>query len=117
MTMTYTFVRLKPQVSAADLQRALDVAGRPEAKLFARIATGGRFAYYPVPLAEAHLTPGQTARAKPAGSRAVAYGIAGVGALIVLVAAINFVTLMTARAARRAWRSGSARRRGPAGQI
>ena len=103
MTGTYTFVRLKPQASAADLQRALDVAGQPEAKLFARIATGGRFAYYPVPLAEAHMTPGQTAsESVPAGSRAAAYGTAGVGALIVLVAAINFVTLMTARAARRA---------------
>ncbi len=103
MTMTYTFVRLKPQVSAADLQRALDVAGQPEAKLFARIATGAQFAYFPVPLAEAHLTPGQTGReVKPQGSRAVSYDIAGVAALIVLVAAINFVTLMTARASRRA---------------
>jgi len=103
MTGTYTFVRLRPQASAADLQRALDVAGQPEAKLFARIATGARFAYFPVPIAEAHLTPGQTGmEVKPQGSRAVAYGIAGVAALIVLVAAINFVTLMTARAARRA---------------
>ena len=41
------------------------------------------------------------AKLPPTGSRPVAYAIAGVGALIVLVAAINFVTLMTARAARR----------------
>jgi putative ABC transport system permease protein len=103
ITSTYTFVRLKPGFSAVDLQRALDVAGRPEAKLFARIATGARFAYFPVPLGEAHLTPGQTGKeVKPQGSRAVSYGIAGVAALIVLVAAINFVTLMTARASRRA---------------
>ena len=102
MTGTYTFVRLSPKATAADLQRGLDVAGRPEAKLFARIATGGRFAYFPVPIAEAHLTPGQTGReVKPQGSRAISYGIAGVAALIVLVAAINFVTLMTARASRR----------------
>ncbi len=107
MTGTYTFVRLRPGFSAVDLQRALDVAGQPEAKLFARIATGARFAYYPVPLAEAHLTPGQTGKeVKPQGSRAVSYGIAGVAALIVLVAAINFVTLMTARAARRALEVG-----------
>ena len=103
MTGTYTFVRLKPRASAAQLQHALDLAGKPEASLIAGTATGARFAYFPIPLSEAHLTPIQTARAaKPAGSRAVAYGIAGVGALIVLVAAINFVTLMTARAARRA---------------
>jgi putative ABC transport system permease protein len=36
------------------------------------------------------------------GDRAVDAGIAAVGALIVLIAAINFVTLMTARATRRA---------------
>jgi putative ABC transport system permease protein len=103
ITSTYTFVRLKPGLSAVALQRALDVAGRPEANLFARIATGARFAYFPVPLGEAHLTPGQTGKeVKPQGSRAVSYGIAGVAALIVLVAAINFVTLMTARASRRA---------------
>src|SRR6185312_12623502 len=103
MTMTYTFARLSPKASAADLQRALDAAGQPEAKLFARIATGGRFAYFPVPIGEAHMTPGQTGReVKPQGSRTVSYGIAGVAALIVLVAGINFVTLMTARASRRA---------------
>jgi putative ABC transport system permease protein len=103
MTGTYTFVRLSPKASAADLQHALDVAGQPEAKLFARIATGARFAYFPVPIGEAHMTPGQTGKeVKPQGNRAAAYGIAGIAALIVLVAALNFVTLMTARAARRA---------------
>jgi putative ABC transport system permease protein len=103
MTMAYTFVRLSPTASTADLQQALNVAGQPEAKLFARIATGGRFAYFPVPIGEAHMTPGQTGKeVKPQGSWTVAYGIAGVAALLVLVAAINFVTLMTARAGRRA---------------
>jgi putative ABC transport system permease protein len=103
MTATYTFVRLSPTASATDLQRALDVAGQPEAGFFSMIATGARFTYFPVPIGEAHLTPGQTGRVvKPQGSRAVAYGITGVAALIVLVAAINFVSLLTARAARRA---------------
>jgi putative ABC transport system permease protein len=103
MIMTYSFVRLSPTTSAADLQHALDIAGQPEAKLFARIATGARFSYFPVPIGEAHMTAGQTGKEiKPQGSRTVAFGIAGVAALIVLVAAINFVTLMTARASRRA---------------
>jgi putative ABC transport system permease protein len=102
-TVGYTFVRLSPTASATDLQRALDVAGQPEARFFSRIGTGARFTYFPVPIGEAHLTPGQTGRVvKPQGSRAVGYGIAGVAALIVLVAAINFVSLMTARGARRA---------------
>jgi putative ABC transport system permease protein len=100
---TFTFVRLSPGQTASELQRALDFAGKPEAALFANFVPGGKARYHAVPLAEAHLTPvGLTsAEAKPVGSRGVAYGIAAVGALIVLVAAINFVTLMTARAGRR----------------
>ena len=100
---TYTFVRLKPGATAGQLQSALDVAGKPEDKLFASFSNGARYFFHAVALGEAHLTPlGLTARgAKPTGSRAVAYALAGVGALIVLVAAINFVTLLTARAARR----------------
>jgi putative ABC transport system permease protein len=99
----YTFVRLRPGISRADLQRALDVATRPQAALAANYSAGAKWLFQPVPLGEAHLTPnGKTAVIiKPTGSRAIAYGVAGVGALIVLVAAINFVTLMTARAARR----------------
>ena len=64
---------------------------------------GPQIAFHAVPMAEAHLTPagpdrpGGQADRQPGGP----YAIAGVGALIVLVAAINFVTLMTARAARR----------------
>jgi putative ABC transport system permease protein len=100
---SYTFVRVKPGVSQGDLQRALDIATRPEAAVANNYSPGSRWLYYPIPLGEAHLTPvDRTAPVnKPTGSRAVAYGVAGVGALIVLVAAINFVTLMTARAARR----------------
>ncbi len=103
MVSTYTFVRLAPSATAAELQRALDVAGRPEAALFASLGGGSRFVFRVLPLADAHLTTfGLTpAGAKPVGNRGVSYAIGAVGALIVLVAAINFVTLMTARAARR----------------
>ena len=100
---TYTFVRLAPGQTADELQHALDIAGKPENALFASFVPGGRFSFHAVPLADAHLTPvGLTSPvAKPVGSAGVAYEIGGVGALIVLVAAINFVTLMTARASRR----------------
>ena len=100
---TYTFARLAPGQTHAELQRALDIAGKPENALFSSFVPGGRFSFHAVPLADAHLTPvGLTSPvAKPVGSAGVAYEIAGVGALIVLVAAINFVTLMTARAGRR----------------
>ena len=102
-SVAFTFVRLKPGVSAADLDRALDIVTRPEQALAAKYISGSKWLYRTVPLGEAHLTPvTQSAPiAKTTGNRAIIYGIAGVGALIVLVAAINFVTLMTARAARR----------------
>ena len=92
-----TFVRLRPQATAAELERALAVVGRPTAKAFFPMTL------HAVPLGEVHLAPLGAAGpgAKPVGSRSVAYGLAGVGGLIVLVAAINFVTLLTARAARR----------------
>ncbi len=99
----YTFIRLSPKQTDADLQRVLPDISKPEDDTFKKFTPGSKFAFHAVRLAEVHLTPpGLTAvTVKPVGSRAVAYAIAGVGALIVLVAAINFVTLMTARAARR----------------
>jgi putative ABC transport system permease protein len=54
-----------------------------------------------IPLAQIHL--GERAGGmKPRGNRWMLYAISVIGALIVVVAAINFVTLMTARAGRRA---------------
>jgi putative ABC transport system permease protein len=102
----FTFVRLRPEATASDLQRALDVAGQPDTKVYATL--GARFSFHPVPLAELHLTASSiTAEVvKPVGSRPVAYAISAVGALIVLVATINFVTLLTARAGRRAMEVG-----------
>jgi putative ABC transport system permease protein len=101
---TYTFIRLSPQQTAADLLRVLPDVSEPEEKVLEGLAPGTKFVFHATPLADVHLAPvvltGTTT--KPTGSPAVAYGIAGVGALIVLVAAINFITLMTARAARRA---------------
>jgi putative ABC transport system permease protein len=99
----FTFVRLKPGVPAASLQRALDAATGPERAIAGQFSAGAQYTFKPLALGDAHLNPtSQTAIiSKAAGSRPVAYGVAGVGALIVLVAAINFVTLMTARATRR----------------
>jgi putative ABC transport system permease protein len=102
----FTFVRLSPKASASDLQRALDVAGQPDTQVYAAI--GARFSLRPVPLPEVHLTAltNTVETAKPVGSRGNAYVVSAVAALIVLVAAINFVTLLTARATRRAMEVG-----------
>src|SRR5689334_21829125 len=95
---TYTYVRLSPHQTAADLQRALNVAVEPEAAVFRQ--GGAKFRFKALPMARLHMTaPGLTAIVvKPTGSLATTRAIATVGLLIVLVASINFVTLMTARA-------------------
>jgi putative ABC transport system permease protein len=102
-----TFIRVAPGVTREELQAALDIVNEPNAKAF---GAGGIKTYFgTVPLADNHLTPpgGLTNRVvKPAGSPATAMAIAAVGALIVLVAGINFVSLMTARASRRALEVG-----------
>jgi putative ABC transport system permease protein len=104
----YTFVRLPPKQGNADLERILPDVSKPEQATFRRFTPGSAYAFHALPLAQVHLTPADltAATVKPAGSRAIAYAIGGVGGLIVVVAAINFVTLMTARAARRAMEVG-----------
>ena len=106
--VAWTFVRLKPGVSAAALDHALDIVTQPEAAMAAAYITGSKWLFRTVPLGEAHLTPVTQSAvvSRTTGSWAIIYGIAGVGALIVLVAAINFVTLLTARAGRRALEVG-----------
>jgi putative ABC transport system permease protein len=104
----YTFIRLSPKQTDADVQRVMPIVSKPETDAANRYTPGSSVVFHAVPLSEVHLTqPGLTFKTiKPAGSRTVSYAIAGTGALIVLVAAINFVTLMTARAARRALEVG-----------
>jgi putative ABC transport system permease protein len=101
-----TFVRVKPEVTPEQLQAALDITVKPNAQALATV--GMKLVFGHVPLTDNHLTaPGLTNTViKPTGSRATAIAIASVGALIVLVAGINFVTLMTARASRRALEVG-----------
>jgi putative ABC transport system permease protein len=101
-----TFVRVKPDVTPFQLQAALEETVKPNARALAPF--GMKLTFGHVALVDAHLTePGLTHTViKPAGSRQTAMQIATVGALIVLVAGINFVTLMTARASRRALEVG-----------
>jgi putative ABC transport system permease protein len=97
---TDTYVKLRPGASAAAMQ-----AGLPAFALRRYASPSGdsvvRFKL--MPLADLHFTshaiwPGL----RPPGDKAVDLGIGAVGLLIIAIAAINFVTLMTARATRRA---------------
>jgi len=99
-----TYFRLRPGASIASVEAGLtDFVHRhfppdPTAAGLARY----KLVLYPIALADIHLHPSTGGAFKPAGDKAIINGIAAVGVLIILVAAINFVTLMTARASRRA---------------
>jgi putative ABC transport system permease protein len=99
----HTYVRVPAGMTQAALQRILDVTAQPETDFFKKFANAG-FTFGSMPLADIHLNAVGMGDiiTKPSGSRDTALAIATVGLLIVLVAAINFVTLMTARASRRA---------------
>jgi putative ABC transport system permease protein len=97
-----TYARLSPGARAADLQHAVDVAGRP--LVVAAPAGGVRLSFHLTRLDDVHWLPEAGATepgVNPSGDKKITYGIAAVAGLMVLVAGINFVTLMTARAARR----------------
>jgi putative ABC transport system permease protein len=97
-----TYVRLKPGASVERVRaglRAFDIrhfpAGTPG-------APSPQF-YRLVALRDIHFdAKDSNSWLRQPGNRSVDAGIAAVGGLIILIAAINFVTLMTARATRRA---------------
>ncbi|MDB5417503.1 MAG: transporter permease [Phenylobacterium sp.] len=105
-----TYLRLKPGASKAQIE-----AGFPG--FVARHILPAQKALNPdqknfsltmrlKPLTSIHLDPADGGDPKPGADVKVLAGIGVIGVLIVLVAAINFVTLMTARASRRATEVG-----------
>lgn len=104
-TTLYTYVRLKPGVAPAvlDARMASFLDRRFPLDAVNRAMRTTRDTHF-LPLTRIHLTPSnqEIFNAKAPMDPAVLAAIGGVGVLIVGVAAINFVTLMTARAARRA---------------
>ena len=101
-----TYVRLKPGASAATMNAGLrgfverriapaQRAQNPDLKL-------DSVEMHLKPLTSIHLKPADGGDPKPGADVKVLAGIGIIGVLIVVVAAINFVTLMTARASRRA---------------
>ena len=102
-TNTATYVRLKSAASAEAIRAGL--------KAFVDrhypVPGGGpsNFQYRLSPLRGLHFSSsgiGLVGVLRPPGDEKVDAGVGAVGALIVVIAAINFVTLMTARATRRA---------------
>jgi putative ABC transport system permease protein len=101
-----TYVRLKPGASAARMDEGLKgFVARRILPVQTFINPDQAFSAYILrlkPLTAIHLDPADQGDPKPGADVKVLAGIGVIGMLIVLVAAINFVTLMTARAARRA---------------
>ncbi len=101
-----TYLRLKPGASKAAMDRALQAfVTNKLMPILHKQNPDQPFDSYTVrlkPLASIHLDPADGGDPKPGADIKVLAGIGIIGVLIVLVAAINFVTLMTARASRRA---------------
>ncbi|HEY4031214.1 MAG TPA: ABC transporter permease [Caulobacteraceae bacterium] len=106
---TLTYIRLKPGARAEGVEQAMPRFFRERMPIEPSVlqAVGaasetGRL----VPLADIHLRRADQGEMKPQGNPQVVAAIALVGVLIVIIATINFVTLMTARAGRRALEVG-----------
>ncbi|HZZ36642.1 MAG TPA: FtsX-like permease family protein [Caulobacteraceae bacterium] len=95
-----TYIRLRPGASAASIEKGL--SGFVDRHFPPALRGQTKITIHLVPLTDIHLRPSTQGAFKPAADRGIIAAIAAVGVLIVLVAAINFVTLMTARASRRA---------------
>jgi putative ABC transport system permease protein len=97
----YTYIRLRPGSSVqpiADRMTAFVAAHMPDNT----IKDGEGMTLQVVPLAAIHFSPRAEDAFAPRGDLTATWSMTMVGALIVLMAAVNFVNLMTARAGRRA---------------
>ncbi len=100
---TYVYLRLAPGASHEALRAALPAYVDRNIRMPASAGKASDlFEFQLVPIADIHLRPAGALNMKPAGDPQLLDALTLVGSLILLVAAINFVNLMTARAARRA---------------
>jgi putative ABC transport system permease protein len=99
-----TYVRLKPGATAASVDAGMaDFVRRhfPAGQLGV-VSSNTQISAHLTPLTQIHLRPGIQGDFSVGTDPDILAAVGAVGGLIVLVAAINFVTLMTARATRRA---------------
>lgn len=102
----FTYFRLKPGADIAQVRTAmpglLERHGMAE-KMTPAANGGGTVSYTVVPITDIHHAKGMlNFMMKPRGNIITVYALGAVAVLLVLAAGINFVSLMTARAARRA---------------
>jgi putative ABC transport system permease protein len=99
----YAYLRLAPGTTAAQMREALrDFIDRHSPRPPAGGKASDTFSLPLLSIGEIHLHPAGAFAMTPGGDLRTIRAIAAVGGLILLLASINFVNLMTARAARRA---------------
>ena len=97
--LVYTYLRLRAGATPEEVQAGLSSFLKrrmPGVESFAHVALDL------VPVDKIHLTPVSEQAMRPGGDSTTLYAVSAVGILIILIACINFVNLMTARASRRA---------------
>lgn len=99
----YTYVRLRPGADVGRLNAVMDrFAQRHVAGDIDGTPSWKRYKFTLVSLPEIHFLPPSIADMKAPGDRRTLHGLIVIGVLILFVAGSNFVSMMTARAARRA---------------
>jgi putative ABC transport system permease protein len=100
---TFTYVKLRRGANAAAVNEAMrGFAKRHLAGEFAGMPLANAYSFSLVPLTHIHLDERAVADMKPAGDPRTLEAVIAIAALILVVAGSNFVSMMTARAARRA---------------
>ena len=98
----YAYVRLKPGASVEEVRQGLRAfADRHYPGSPGRAVGRSDKTFHLTPIADIHFLRRQGWNLRPPGDRTADMEIAAVGVLIVVIAALNFVTLTTARATRR----------------
>jgi putative ABC transport system permease protein len=115
----YTYVGLRPGAQVARVAAGMkDFALRHVSGEVAGVPVAKAYTFSLVPLTDIHLQPNSIADMKPPGDARTLETMIGIAGLILFVAASNFVSMMTARAAGRAVEVGVRKAEGATrGQI
>jgi putative ABC transport system permease protein len=101
--MVYTYARLRPGASVENINAAMEsFVGRHLTDEFDGLRMSKVVTMTLSPMADAHLQPRQLDAMKPQGDPRTLHALICIAALILFVAGSNFVSMMTARALRRA---------------
>jgi len=97
-----TYLRLKPGASVTALTRRIESSFQAEMSAVRGLDEGGKLTLTFAPVSSLHHRPDLQMMELPAVDPALLYAVSGFGVLLLVIASINFVNLMTARASRRA---------------